>query len=181
VGNPGGVKPVWGQLEIQLTDYIVTMRAQRKAVNRIVVLHRALELVPNFLGGVLDPEFSKRAMRWYYRFIKRRQYNLSIQRPTSVGQKLPEGWQDLWRTCVSELLEMRRDPEILSLYNQQHPNSVPLEILPISNICNFDQSPQSVEPLHSSTLNVKGAGQCVLNTGEYVHVGMLCTCSYLLI
>ncbi len=92
MGNPGGVKPVWGQLEIQLTDYIVTMRAQRKAVNRIVVLHRALELVPNFMGGLLDPEFSKRAMRWYYRFIKRRQYNLSIQRPTSVGQKLPEGW-----------------------------------------------------------------------------------------
>ncbi len=32
VGNPGGVKPVWGQLEIQPTDYIVTMRPQRKAV-----------------------------------------------------------------------------------------------------------------------------------------------------
>jgi hypothetical protein len=44
-GNPGGIKPVWGQLEIQLTDYIVTMCAQRKAVNRIVVLHKALELV----------------------------------------------------------------------------------------------------------------------------------------
>jgi hypothetical protein len=65
VGNPGGVKPVWGQLEIQLTDYIVTMRAQRKAVNRIVVLHRALELVPNFMGGLLDPDFSNRAIRWY--------------------------------------------------------------------------------------------------------------------
>ncbi len=82
-GDPGGIKPVWGQLEIQLT-----MRAQHKAVNRIVVLHKALELVPNFMGGLLDPEFSRRAMRWYYRFIKRRQYNLSIQRPSSVGQVL---------------------------------------------------------------------------------------------
>lgn len=28
---------------------------------------------------------------------------------------------------------------------------------------------------------MRGAGQCVLNTGEYVHVGMLCSCSHLLI
>ncbi len=60
MGNPGGImmKPVWGQLEIQLADDIVTMRAQRKAVNRVVVLHKALELSPNFMGGLLDPEFS---------------------------------------------------------------------------------------------------------------------------
>jgi hypothetical protein len=44
MGNPGEMKPVWGQLEIQLADYIVTMRAQRKAMNRLMVLHQALEL-----------------------------------------------------------------------------------------------------------------------------------------
>jgi hypothetical protein len=106
-------------------------------------------------------------MKWYYRFIKRRQYNLFIQIPTSVGQKLLDGWEDLSRSCVTEMLAMRRDLAIVLLYNQQHPHQVPIEILPISNICNFNESPQSVEPLHSSTLNVKGAGETVINTGNH--------------
>ena len=133
------------------------------AHNRIVVLHKTLELAPNFMGGLLDPEFSKRALKWYYYFIKHRQYNLSVQRPTSVGQKLPAGWGDLWRTCVTELLVMRRDPVLV--YPQR---PYPVEILHISNICNFYQSPQSVEtePHHSTTLNVnlKGAGEAMITT-----------------
>jgi hypothetical protein len=130
------------------------------------------------MGGLLDPEFSKRAMKWYYRFIKRQQYNLSIQQPTSVGQKLPLGWEDMWLSCVTELLALQRDPAIVSLYNQQHPNQVPVEILPISNVCNFDQSPQSVEPLHSSTLNVKGDGEAVISTGMYIPAAYH-VCTYL--
>ena len=49
-GNLGGIKSVWGQLETQLTDFIVAIRSQRKAVNHIVVLHK-VELVPIFMGG----------------------------------------------------------------------------------------------------------------------------------
>jgi hypothetical protein len=84
-------------LPARSTDYIVTMLAQRKAANHVLVLHKALELATNFMGRLLDPDFSKRAMKWYYRFIKSRLYNLSFQRPTSAGQKRPAG-QDLWRT-----------------------------------------------------------------------------------
>ncbi len=143
------------------------MREQRKAVNSIVGLHKALELIPNFMGRVLDPEFSKRAIRWYYCFIKRRQYNFSIQRPTSIGQKLPIGWEALWRTCVSELLALRQNSENVAAYNIQHPDQLPVKILPISHVCNSDQSPQSVEPLHSTTFNVKGAGEAVVKTGMH--------------
>ena len=60
----------------------------------MVVLHKALQLNPQFCSGILDPQFIKQATLFYYRFIHRRQNMLSIQTLTSVGQKLPLGWQE---------------------------------------------------------------------------------------
>ena len=42
---------------------------------------------------------------------------------------------------------------------------MPVKILPVSHICNFDQSPQSVEPVANTTLAPKGTGECVVKTG----------------
>lgn len=49
-----------------------------------------LEIDSQSLGA--DKEnFMKKAMAWYYRFLKRKK--LSIRRVTSSGQKLPAGWE----------------------------------------------------------------------------------------
>ena len=56
---------------------------------------------------------------------------LSIQKPTSVGQKLPDGWQEMWRSCVKEVLALRSNPEIVEAFNRQRPHEMPVEILPV--------------------------------------------------
>ena len=40
-----------------------------------------------------------------------------------------------------------------------------VDILPVSHVCNFDQSPQSVEPIAATTIGVRGAGEAPINTG----------------
>ena len=80
IGLTPGPKPVWGELEVQLCDFIRAQHKLRRQVTRIFVLHKALQINPQFCGGVLDPLFMKRATGFYYRFIHRRQNMLSIQR-----------------------------------------------------------------------------------------------------
>ena len=70
--------------------------------------------------------------------------------------------------CVKEVLALRRkarNPEIAEAFNRQLPHEMPVEILHVSHICNFDQSPQSVEPVANTTLAPKGTGECVVKTG----------------
>ena len=67
-----GPKPVWGHLEVRLADWIKEMHERKMAVTRVLVFRKALEFEPNFMGGLLDPCFIKRAMNWYYRFMARR-------------------------------------------------------------------------------------------------------------
>jgi hypothetical protein len=148
-----------------LAEWIEENHEQRMAATRVLVLHKALEFEPNFMGGLLHSGFMKRAMQWFYRFITRRKYNLSIQKATSIGQKLQDGLRTTWRRCVTEMFELRRREDIVSDYNRQRPGQTPVDILPVSHVCNFDQSPQSVEPIATTTLGVPGAGEAPINTG----------------
>ena len=69
--------------------------------------------------------------------------------------------------CVKEVLALRRkarNPEIAEAFNRQLPHEMPVEILHVSHICNFDQSPQSVEPVANTTLARKGTGERVVKT-----------------
>ena len=84
-------KPVWGELEIELCDFIRVQHKIRRQVTQMVVLHEALQLNPQFCDRILDPQFIKRATSFYYRFIHRRQNMPSIQKLTSVGQKRSMG------------------------------------------------------------------------------------------
>ena len=90
----------------------------------------------------------------------------SIQKPTSIGQILPDGWQEMWRSCVKEVLALRRNPEIVEAFNRQRPHEMPVEILPVSHICNFDQSPQSVEPVANTTLARRESGNVLSKQEE---------------
>ena len=55
---PAGRRPVWLALEIRLTEWIKEMHGLRKPVIRILVIKKALEFEPNFMGGL----FSAKAM-----------------------------------------------------------------------------------------------------------------------
>ena len=61
-----GPKPVWGELEVQLADWIKDMHHKLMAVTRVLVFHKALEFQPNFMGGLLESKFMKQAMDWYF-------------------------------------------------------------------------------------------------------------------
>ena len=122
---------LWWALEIRLTEWIKEMHGLRKPVIRILVIKKALEFAPDFMGGLLAPQFMKSALSWYYRVISRGQNHRSIQKPTSIGQILPDGWQEMWRSCVKEVLALRRNPEIVEAFNRQRPHEMPVEILPV--------------------------------------------------
>ena len=66
---------------------------------------------------------------------------------------------------VTGLKELRQRPNILLEYNKQHQGQTPVDILPILHVCNFDQSPQSVDIIPGTTLGVRGAGEAPINTG----------------
>ena len=83
---------LWWALEIRLTEWIKEMHGLRKPVIRILVIKKALEFEPNFMGRPLAPQFMKQALSWYYRFISRRQNHLSIQKSTSVVGKRTGGY-----------------------------------------------------------------------------------------
>jgi hypothetical protein len=74
------------------------------------------------------------------------------------------GWQEYWRQGVSDTLALRRRSDILALFNASRPHEVPVNILPISHLFILDQSPQSVDPVHTTTLAPKGAGECGVST-----------------
>ena len=58
---------------------------------------------------------------------------------------------------------MSSSPEIVDVFNKQGPDKMPLDSLPVSYICNFDQSQKSVEPIANRT--PKETGECVVKTG----------------
>jgi hypothetical protein len=66
---------------------------QDKRVTRTMIFRRALEIDPNFMGGINDPQCLTKMKKWfYYGFIKK--HDLSVRKISSVGQKLPRNWED---------------------------------------------------------------------------------------
>jgi hypothetical protein len=52
---------------------------------------------------------------------------------------------------VTEMLELCRRGDIVAEYSSQLPGMPPVDILPLSHVCNFDQSPQSVKLIATTT------------------------------
>jgi len=63
-----GPRPQWEPLELQLVDHIRNCHAQRIAVSRVTVIHKALELDPTFLGGIISDNFVRRSTRYVQLF-----------------------------------------------------------------------------------------------------------------
>ncbi|CAB1115320.1 unnamed protein product [Ectocarpus sp. CCAP 1310/34] len=86
--------------EQALVDYINEQRKQHRGCGNREVMNKLLELKPDALGGMpanAKPEealaFKVKFNSWYQRFRKRNGF--SIRRRTSVGQKLPKGFEGM--------------------------------------------------------------------------------------
>ncbi len=60
---------------------------------------------------------------------------------------------------------MRKDPDLVKIYNDSRPGLPSVTILPPECISNRDQSPQLTEPLPNQFLAPRGASECAIKTG----------------
>ncbi|CAB1121343.1 unnamed protein product [Ectocarpus sp. CCAP 1310/34] len=111
--------------EQALVDYINERHKQHRGCGNREVMNKLLELKPDALGGVpanAKPEealaFKVKFNSWYQRFRKRNGFR--IRRRTSVGQKLPKGYEGMAWATVMKLREalVKRAGEI---YARRHP------------------------------------------------------------
>ena len=135
-----GVRCKHENLEVKVAEWIVQKRSEGKRISRLVVLRSFLILDDSFLGGKNDPTFMTRACAFYYRFLKRR--HLSIRKVTSVGQKLPPGWEEKWEQYKRNVLAVRRLPGGGLISPDQ--------------IYNMDQTPLCIDEVGQTTVNSTG-------------------------
>jgi hypothetical protein len=80
-----GPKPICGELEIMVAEWLEQQAALKNRVSRISVIKKTLELRPDMYGRTTDPNFTVEARKWYYRWKDRRGSSISLI--TSKGQK----------------------------------------------------------------------------------------------
>ena len=99
-----GRKASTAEVEEKLSEYINIQRKQHLGVGRREVLSKIMELKPDALGGLPKGDnveevekFDRRVNKRYSGFRKRP--NFSIRRLSSIGQKLPKGFEGkAWAT-----------------------------------------------------------------------------------
>ncbi len=96
-----GKHAFWPQLEVELKDWVLDIRKQKRKVITIGIRFKACQMaqekgITSFKGG----------SNWCYKFMKRN--GLSVRAVTSVGQPLPLDWEEkaaVFRAYVSKLKE----------------------------------------------------------------------------
>lgn len=103
-----GPEARWPQLEENLKQWIVTQRENHRAVSTVAIkmkarLMAAEKQIGDFKGGA----------NWVYKFMKRN--NLSVRARTTVGQHLPDNWeqkiQDFQEFVLREVDKLKLSPE----------------------------------------------------------------------
>ena len=77
----------WPELEDELKDWILNERAEGKKVSTVIIMLKAKEIA--LRNGIVKLRASD---SWCNRFMKR--HRLSVRTATSIGQKLPDDWQE---------------------------------------------------------------------------------------
>ena len=94
------------EVEEELCEYINIQRKQNLGMGKREVLNKLMEFKPDALGGLPKSDNPEEVEKNYHRVNKRysgfhKRYNFSIRRRTSVGQKLPEGFEGkVWATLI---------------------------------------------------------------------------------
>ena len=79
--------------EEKLMKFIRQLWAEHKKVTRLIVFNQVMNINPKFLGVTRSPGFYSRLCDWFYLGFKCR-HNLSRRKVASVGQKVPDDWQE---------------------------------------------------------------------------------------
>ena len=143
-----GPKPQHILVEEKVAEWIRDKRGEGKRISRLVVLRTFLQLNPAMFGGKSAVGFIVKMNRLFYAFLKR--HGLSIRAITSVGQKLPVGWETKWDEFEARMLECRR--------------LEPGDLIPPSCVWNMDQTPVYIEEVGKTTVNVKGEKSAAVRT-----------------
>ena len=84
-------------LEQRLVEYYNTLREELYPITTELLAYECLAHNEDFLGGASSPNFTARVSdflrHWRKRNIK------TLRKPTSTGQKLPEGYTGKWEAC----------------------------------------------------------------------------------
>ena len=134
-------------LERTLKDWVVSQRENSRAVTTVMIRLKAKELakqmnVTEFVGGP----------SWCSRFM--RQNRLSVRSRTTVGQKLPNDWEEKvtnFRQCVSQ----RKDE--LSIQADR--------------VFSIDEVPMSFDAPYSRTVDTTGAESIPVSTTGHEKTG----------
>ena len=63
-----GPKPMNGELEVVLAEWVEQQASLKNRVSRLSVIKKALDLRPDIYGGISYPNFMVKARAWFYRW-----------------------------------------------------------------------------------------------------------------
>ena len=84
-------------LEKKLIDYYNQLREELYPITTELLAYECLTHDDKFLGGSSSPLFTKRISDFLRHWRQRNKKNL--RKPTSTGQKLPDGYTGKWEAC----------------------------------------------------------------------------------
>ena len=84
-------------LEKHLLDFMAQLREDKVQFLAPLLVMEALFQRPNFKGGHNAPNFKSKVANFMQSFIARN--NIAWRTPTTIGQKLPQGWMGKWFIC----------------------------------------------------------------------------------
>ena len=140
-------KAKYPALERSLKEWVVSLRNNGRAVTTVMIRLKARELatqmnLPGFTGGP----------SWCHRFMRRNK--LSVRTRTTVGQKLPDDWQERVEEFNNFLSRRRGELGVDS-----------------SHVFNMDEVPMSFDAPLSRTVDEVGAATIPISTTGHEKTG----------
>ena len=155
------------EIEKKLMAQLEELWANDKCVSRTVIFRLVLELDPDFQvsggeGGRGSAGHMDRLKTWFYYGFKSR-YRLSNRKIASIGQKLPDRWQEKLRTQQSRVAAARF-PQTVELGNDDDDDETETEKVNVPGIddadwYNFDHVPVWQEPVRTFSWGKKDSGR----------------------
>ena len=132
-----GVAPPHEILENQIFVWILHARREGIAISTKMIIAKAITIDPSF-----KDKGEENQQRWAYRFINR--YNLSIRRPTHVGQKKP-----------ANLLS--QSTNFVSAFNNQFQGDGMYKNISPMLVFNMDETGIYFEAIPRTTVDIRGS------------------------
>jgi len=136
-----GRKARWPNLEENLANWVRSQRDSNRAVSTV-----AIKLKARIIATEMNiADFSGGSVNWIYKFMKRN--NLTVRARTTVGQKLPDDWEN--KLAVFHTFVLKEKTELK---------------LSDEDIINMDEVPMSFDIPASRSVAEKGVKTVAIDT-----------------